>query len=120
MREIQRIMTRDLTDIGWGSGCVSRHWGGGVGVYLCSSYCPLICRTWGQGRGRRRARPLKLSRYEAKLAMIVCAALRQCSVLCLTSQLYEDVEGVELPPSLAEGGVCWKRPADLYEVGVSA
>ena len=41
-------------------------------------------------------------------------------MLCLTSQLYEDVEGVELPPSLVEGGVCWKRPADLYEVGVSA
>jgi len=50
-------------------------------VYLCSSYCVLICRTWGQGRERRKARPLKLSRYEAKLAMIVCAALRQCSVL---------------------------------------
>jgi len=33
--------------------------------------CLLICRTWGRGRGRRRARPLKLSRYEAKLAKIV-------------------------------------------------
>ena len=41
-------------------------------------------------------------------------------MLWLTSQLYEDVEGVELPPSLVEGGVCWKRPADLYEVSVLA
>ena len=25
---------------------------------------------------------------------------------------------MELPPSLVDGEVCWKRPADLYEVGV--
>ena len=26
---------------------------------------------------------------------------------------------MELPPSLVDGEVCWKRPADLYEVGVA-
>ena len=26
---------------------------------------------------------------------------------------------MELPPSLVDGEVCWKRPADLYEVGMT-